>query len=673
MDDKLPEMIDVTKPRASIASIPEAACGIGSCRPRFLQKLASPKIFLANFALIATMRSAYFVYLMSVMSTLEKRFAFPSKLSALIMIADNISGMIVSPIIGYVGIKLNRPVLIGFGTVLVGLSSITSGLPYLIYGPGTHLLQGVTLVKSLTKTYQNSTKFDVCDTELEACSEEGPHNFAFGAYAFLWMGSFINGLGNTAIWTIGVPYMDDNIAKKNSPIYLSATTVVRYSGVMFGYFIASFSLRFYEDPTVDVNIPRNDPRFIGAWWMGFFIIGICLLITSIPMFMFPISMKGERRKEKKTEKMSFRDAFTTFKRVASNPVLAFDTIGGALRVTGWAGYYITKPRYIEAQFRQSASSASFLTGTTSSVLKVIGIFAGGLTISFVKPKPKKLITYIVIVDLLCNGFILAGFFIKCPQQEFGNIHMNGSRASLWDKCNDGCTCSQSVFQPVCASDGKTNYFSPCFAGCTSSEQSSNQTIFQNCACRDGPDDYLTSGYCPQECGIDNLVLYLGVIGISGIISSTTWTGNALIALRAVDQKDKSFAMGLIGSFMSLFAYIPYPIIFGFVADFSCRIWEESCGETGNCWLYDLDKFRYYLHGTSFALLMLGSFFDMGILFFADRLNDMYDDDVPEQQEMTKAKRAEKAEEDENTLFDVTHDGEKFQYPPKYENERSVDE
>lgn len=67
--------------------------------------------------------------------------------------------------------------------------------------------------------------------------------------------------------------------------------------------------------------------------------------------------------------------------------------------------------------------------------------------------------------------------------------------------------------------------------------------------------------------------------------------------------------------------------------------------------------------------MLGSFFDMGILFFADRLNDMYDDDVPEQQEMTKTR---KDEEDENTLFDVTHDGEKFQYPPKYENERSVD-
>ncbi len=32
-------------------------------------------------------------------------------------------------------------------------------------------------------------------------------------------------------------------------------------------------------------------------------------------------------------------------------------------------------------------------------------------------------------------------------------------------CNENCKCSKSLFQPVCAYDGKSNYFSPCYAGC----------------------------------------------------------------------------------------------------------------------------------------------------------------------------------------------------------------
>lgn len=36
-----------------------------------------------------------------------------------------------------------------------------------------------------------------------------------------------------------------------------------------------------------------------------------------------------------------------------------------MRVIGWAGYYITKTRYIEAQFRQSAAASSFLTGKST--------------------------------------------------------------------------------------------------------------------------------------------------------------------------------------------------------------------------------------------------------------------------------------------------------------------
>lgn len=39
------------------------------------------------------------------------------------------------------------------------------------------------------------------------------------------------------------------------------------------------------------------------------------------------------------------------------------------------------------------------------------------------------------------------------------------RVLLYQDCNADCNCNQAKFSPVCGPDEKTNYFSPCFAGC----------------------------------------------------------------------------------------------------------------------------------------------------------------------------------------------------------------
>ena len=78
----------------------------------------------------------------------------------------------------------------------------------------------------------------------------------------------------------------------------------------------------------------------------------------------------------------------------------------------------------------------------------------------------------------------------------------------------------------------------------------------------------------------------------------------------------------------MLAFIPYPLIFGAVVDSTCLVWEEKCGKTGNCWIYDQDKFRYYLHGTALAFMCVGSLMDLGIIWNAKkRLTNFYDDPI----------------------------------------------
>ena len=112
----------------------------------------------------------------------------------------------------------------------------------------------------------------------------------------------------------------------------------------------------------------------------------------------------------------------------------------------------------------------------------------------------------------------------------------------------------------------------------------------------------------------------------------------------MDPADKSFAMGIMETVFSLFgkfyffhikhshnifvstAFTPYPLIFGAIIDSTCMIWEKSCGKTGNCWLYDLEKFRVYLHVSSFIFLMLGVLCETAAIFFTNNIRDLYDDE-----------------------------------------------
>lgn len=71
------------------------SCGLGSWRPQWLQLFASPVFFMINFSLIGVIQGMTGTYFVGSMSTLEKRYAFDSKISGFILIADNFSQMLV--------------------------------------------------------------------------------------------------------------------------------------------------------------------------------------------------------------------------------------------------------------------------------------------------------------------------------------------------------------------------------------------------------------------------------------------------------------------------------------------------------------------------------------------------------------------------------------------------
>ena len=138
----------------------EIECGIGACQPHWTRKFATAKFFMINFSIVSVAQSAYFTYLIGSMTTLEKRYAFESKTSGFILIADNISQIILSPLVGYLGMYFNKARIIAVGVLFVALSCFLTALPYFIYGPALHLL------KDDNGPLSNVTHetFEICDT-----------------------------------------------------------------------------------------------------------------------------------------------------------------------------------------------------------------------------------------------------------------------------------------------------------------------------------------------------------------------------------------------------------------------------------------------------------------------------------------------------------------------------
>lgn len=157
----------------------------------------------------------------------------------------------------------------------------------------------------------------------------------------------------------------------------------------------------------------------------------------------------------------------------------------------------------------------------------------------------------------------------------------------------------------------TTYFSACHAGCTNSIDAKR---YGNCSCVTNiiinhmandtnlmnlssySIDTVVLGPCLGKC-VKPYIYFVALSMISHLLLSTGKIGNVLVNYRCVEQKDKSVAQGVTLMIVSLFALIPGPIVYGFIIDQSCLIWDYSCGTQGNCWYYDKDKFRYVFNVT----------------------------------------------------------------------------
>lgn len=669
--------------------IAETRCGLP-----FLQKLATKESYVLVHCLVGTTMGMFFTYVVAVLSTIEKRFKLKSRETGIILAGNDISQVLLAIFLSYYGNFGHRPRWLGVGAMFTAISCFTAALPHFIYGAGEDA-ESVVQALSTTNITGYSTE-ELCHTgSKEDC--EGPQTRGSEYYAvicLLFLSQFFVGIAISLFYSLGLTYLDDNTNKKTFSFYYTLNILLRIIGPVFGFVIGGRALSIWIDPSEKPNLSKEDPRWLGAWWLGLLSIGAVVFATALPLFIFPRKLPATLRREgrkyiRKAEKNrlaggsktpqhyrtlhlnkmemsrpSIKNLGKALRRLINNKIWTGHLFTAIITVFAFSGYWSFKPKYLENQFRKSAAEANYYTGMASLIVSLLGSVVSGSVMRWGRPGPRLVTGYNIFITCVsvCGFVVLA--FVGCPKVDV----VGPVQGAMVPSCSGDCECSEK-YTPICSQDGETLFYSPCYAGCLADNTTARPVEYRQCKCIDGsvtpnnmssltrppahlddvllpPSEWGTArrGYCPEPC--NGFFYYLVVQIITKTISSTGQIGGTVVMLRAVSDEDKGVSLGTITVFISLLGFIPAPIVMGAIIDSACVVWEKTCGGTGNCWLYDSDHFRTTLHIIP-AVLMAISILGEIVVFQNSHTLDLYgqkEDEDEDEDEDDEYRRKEKPKE-----------------------------
>ncbi|XP_051850254.1 solute carrier organic anion transporter family member 4C1-like [Antechinus flavipes] len=615
------------QPPPAPPELEEGPCGWGRFTPDCLQHCNNPKGFLFHYCLLALIQGIVVNGLVNIsISTIEKRYELKSSLTGLVSSSYDISFCLLSLFVSFFGEKGHKPRWLAFASFMVGLGSLVYSLPHFTSGE-----------------YHFGSKFeDTCPAmgNTTSCRDSSSKLSSY-LYVFI-LGQLFLGVGGTPLYTLGTAFIDDSVATHKSSLYIGIGFSMSVLGPAIGYVLGGQLLKIYIDANMRKSIfmKEDDPRWLGAWWIGFILSWFLAWSLIIPFSCFPKHLPGTaetqagkisqaHHNENATQTAdknfgkSIKDFPAALKILLKNPVflcLALSTSTEALITTGFATFL---PKFIENQFGLSSSFAATLGGVVLIPGAALGQILGGIIVSKFKMACKNIMKFSLLMAAMALLLSFIFIFAKCGNEPFAGVseayNGTGMLGNLTAPCNANCNCLDSFYYPVCGRDG-IQYFSPCIAGCKNSVPQSRPKAYYNCSCIGrtkqipfAENTEAKAGKCEISC--TNMPIFLGFFFITVIFTFMASTPITVAILRCVNNHQRSLALGVQFVLVRLFGTIPGPIIFGFAIDSSCTLWDiNQCGIRGACWIYDNIKMAFMLVGISVGCKALTILFN-GLAIF----------------------------------------------------------
>ncbi|XP_067279456.1 solute carrier organic anion transporter family member 2B1 [Pseudorasbora parva] len=549
-------------------------------------------------------------YLKGSITTIEKRYGFSSQMSGLLASFNEVGNTILIVFVSYFGSRVHRPKCIGIGAMIASMGVFLIATPHFIGGKYNY-------------TESKGNNSGLCQDNIPPKEECNPNRNGTGVYPIFLLGQLLLGIGGVPIQPFGISYIDD-YAEKSSPFYLGILFAVTVIGPAFGYLMSSVVLRFFVDfdKTSLEKMQNDDPRWVGAWWLGFLIAATLLLLTSLPYLFFPRNMSREETEETpvepstekmmedkkpgtdKMEEVSLTEFLKSFPniimRTLRNPIYLLVVLAQVNLAAMVAGLATFMGKFIEKQFSQTASFSNTMMGGINIPSAMLGIMAGGVILRKLGLTVKSSAAMCTVVVFVSFTFAIPLLFIGCPTKNIFGINDFTNQ-----QCSNKCSCSEEAFNPVCGSNG-VEFRSPCHAGCRTEINNTEKVLnYTDCKClENGFPGFALPGPCGNGCN-NRLIPFMILSSITCFVASLSHTTSFMMILRTVTPEDKSFALGIQFMLFRVLAFLPAPVLYGRAIDTACIKWGTKCNDTTSCLYYDLDLFRQRFLGLQIFFIFGG--------------------------------------------------------------------
>ncbi|XP_067625619.1 solute carrier organic anion transporter family member 4A1 [Eurosta solidaginis] len=647
---------------------PDKLFGWGKFKPKCLQHFCSAKWALFWLCWGGAMQGLIVNgFINVVITTIERRFGLRSRQTGLVASGYDIASFVCLVPVTYFGgrVGASKPKIVAWGVILMGMGSLTFAMPYF-------------LVSSYRATMGESNVCHATDgnnTTLESCSSlssslgadaidsfADKENLTWTVWLF-FLAQLLHGAGASPLFTLGVTYIDENVSKKMSSVYLGIYYTMAIIGPAVGYVLGGQLLLIYtEFMTVDASelgLTSSSKVWIGAWWIGFIFAAAACVLLSIPIFGYPPSLPGAEQLQQqkvseayKADNNKTEQSFTKLKELPNalisllkNPTFFFLNLAGATEGLIIAGFAAFLPKQIENQFSISPVWSALLMGVITVPAGGGGTFLGGYLIKTWNLSCSNIIKMCLIMTMISACFTSC-FLLSCPNLGFAGVtakyrqeRRGGTGVTrqqnltdiversylgteLRSSCNMECGCSKLNYEPICGVDGIL-YYSPCHAGCQEERNINNIKTYSNCSCiakqiygaSDVPD--ATNVMCESTC--EYLPYFVSLCFVLMLFTFLSTMPALSATLRCVHDDQRSFALGIQWIKVRLLGTIPAPMIFGILIDDTCILWQETCEQdgagVGACLVYDNNNMSKYMWLLALVGKTLSVLFFFGALWF----------------------------------------------------------
>ncbi|XP_055331103.1 solute carrier organic anion transporter family member 4C1-like [Paramacrobiotus metropolitanus] len=626
---------------AVIYEEPDLACGMIGYKPPWLQLCNNIKVFLIVYVCLGIFKGTVISYFGAVLPSMERRFGFKSTSIGIAKAMRDVSEICVALLIGHFGGAGHRPRWIAGGSFLVGLGFLLLASTEIMFPVTENSLMATTVLETAA-----SDKFCMADNVTtvakhnDTCGKNARLNHQWmhdGALSVLSVAEFLIGLGTAATIILGTPFVDDNVKASNAPIYYA----ISFSGQIFGPLLglglaAVFNTIFFNFSKPDLL--SSDPRWISAWFLGFIVSGVGTCIFAVILSCFPsaIPRKGGKNKPNDNEEASqnikpidrpkqvpvtFADLPKNLMRLGKNTTYLLKLTSQLINGFVLSGFLQFGQKFMKEQYQLSQSAVNLQGGLPPIFGGFIGTVLGGYVVKRFQLAPRHICYLMAVSSIVGAACYFGAVGLGCDRQQIVGIDdvPNPYNISNSDLCSvyQGCNCKDYEFDPVCDYSTRTTIVNSCVAGCKASQKINATTYYFECSCT-GNDTHsnesllyqlshrkegrfksrhlssVRDGICPVKC--PNFVIYVALMSVAKLAMGIPMAGMVMLQFRIVDYDLKSLANSVSSLLLTLFGFLPAPIIFGKLIDSSCHLWQtDSCGTQGACWLYRVGDFRWKLH------------------------------------------------------------------------------